>query len=78
MSALGPSLLVFPEERSIFLKEENSKLYTTLSYFIGRTLVDLPILLIAPIIYSLIVYWMVGLDDSSASKIFIFILVSMS
>lgn len=78
MSTLGQSVLVFPEERAVFLKEENSKLYTTLSYFIGRTLVDLPILLITPIIFSAVIYWMVGLDDTPSSKFFIFMIVALT
>ena len=35
MSAILPLVLTFPSERGVFLKEENSKLYRTSSYFIG-------------------------------------------
>lgn len=39
MSALAPLSLVFPLERSVFLKEESSKLYSTFTYFLSRNLV---------------------------------------
>ena len=33
--SLAPVTLTFPAERAVFLKEENSKLYRTSSYFTG-------------------------------------------
>lgn len=36
MKSLNGVLLSFPSEREVFLKEENSKYYSTLAYLIGR------------------------------------------
>lgn len=68
-------MLTFPLERGVFLKEENSKLYKTISYFIGRSLTDIPYLFLVPLIFSCITYWMTGLNDSKASNFFTFFLV---
>jgi len=71
MSALAPVVLTFPKERAVFLKEENSKLYTISSYFTGRSIVELPILVFLPIIWFLIIYWMSKLNDTHAYNFFI-------
>lgn len=50
MSSLGPVLIQFPAERAVFLREENSKLYTSFAYFLGKSTVEIPFLIIIPII----------------------------
>ena len=39
MMEVTPVSLVFPLERVVFLKEESSKLFTTLPYFVSRSIV---------------------------------------
>jgi hypothetical protein len=50
MGSLSPVVLQFATERDVFLREENSKLYTTFSYFMGKSFVEIPFCLITPII----------------------------
>ena len=45
-----PVILAFAIERDVFLREENSKLYSTFSYFIGKSTVELPLIVLGPII----------------------------
>jgi ATP-binding cassette, subfamily G (WHITE), eye pigment precursor transporter len=61
MQAMVPITLTFARERENFLKEENSKLYSTTAYFISRNVTELPYAIIFPIIQLGIGYWMVGL-----------------
>ena len=75
MAALAPLSLVFPTERSVFLKEESSKLYTTFTYFLSRNIVELPTSIIFPLIQVLIMYWFVGLANT-ASQFFIHYLIA--
>lgn len=72
-----PSIITFPAEKAVFLKEENSKLYSVSSYFFGRTLIEIPYLLLFPILFSIIVYWMVGFNDSKPETVFIFIFLTI-
>lgn len=65
MSALSPITLVFPRDRQVFLKEESAKLYSTVTFFLSRILIELPFLLLIPMIFALILYWMVGLENSA-------------
>jgi len=75
MMALNPVILTFPIERAVFLREENSKFYNVTAYFIAKTLVELPILTITPIISVLIAYWMVGLNDDSAKTVITYLII---
>ncbi len=50
MSACMPTVISFPVERAVFLREENSKLYTTSAYFTGKSIIEVPLLLVIPII----------------------------
>jgi hypothetical protein len=40
--ALTPIALLFPQDRTVFLKEENAKLYGVVSYFMSKNTVELP------------------------------------
>lgn len=77
MTSLNPCILTFPSERAVFLREENVKMYSVASYFFGKWLVDLLPAIFSPVMSSLIVYWMVGLNNESAGKFFFFLLVNI-
>lgn len=64
MSALNPVLLTFAEERIVFLKEVNSKLYSTFPYYVGKSLPELLPTILVPLLTGVIQYWMIGLNDS--------------
>ncbi|KAL4474979.1 hypothetical protein ABPG74_001675 [Tetrahymena malaccensis] len=76
MMSLKPCILVFPSERAVFLREENAKLYSVTPYFFGKFIVDMFPSAIFPFISCLVLYWMVGLNDDNAGKVFFFILIS--
>ncbi|XP_036354465.1 protein white-like [Octopus sinensis] len=51
---------VFPLEMAVILRDFNSKLYSVEIYYLCKTLADLPLQIIFPVILNAIVYWMVG------------------
>ena len=58
MFALAPVTLIFPIERAVFLKEENSRLYTVLPYFLSRNVIEIPYLIVMPLVFNLsLVVW---------------------
>jgi len=75
MMALNPVMITFPSERAVFLREENSKLYTTGAYFIGKSSVEMPLLILVPIIQELICYWMISYNDSNVSIVLIHLVI---
>lgn len=55
------TLLTFPKERTIFLREMNANLYTTTSFYLARVIADMPMHALAGAIMSLISHPMIGL-----------------
>eukprot|EP01100_Stratorugosa_tubuloviscum_P002234 TRINITY_DN1509_c2_g1_i1.p1 TRINITY_DN1509_c2_g1~~TRINITY_DN1509_c2_g1_i1.p1 ORF type:complete len:639 (-),score=286.02 TRINITY_DN1509_c2_g1_i1:94-2010(-) len=73
-------LNLFLAERELFTREKGSGCYGSLVYFLSKSLVDIPLLIIIPTFYGVISYFMVGLgqafpdgsDISRAHNFFIF------
>ncbi|URD87076.1 ABC-2 type transporter [Musa troglodytarum] len=55
------AIFTFPQERAMLNKERAVDMYRLSAYFIARTTSDLPLDLLLPIIFLLIVYFMAGL-----------------
>ncbi|KAL6212688.1 hypothetical protein ACLB2K_017906 [Fragaria x ananassa] len=55
------AVFTFPQERRILIKERSSGMYRLSSYFLARTVGDLPLELALPTAFVLIIYWMGGL-----------------
>lgn len=73
MGNLFNTLLVFQEERPVFLREQSNKMYGVTPYFICKVLVDTPVLFMGPMLTSILVYFSMGLE-TSASQFFSFYL----
>lgn len=61
------AISMFPKERMILAKERSSGMYRLSSYFLSRTTGDLPMELILPTVFVLIIYWMAALKRSAAA-----------
>jgi len=59
---LYDTVMIFPVEREVFFKEVSGKLYSTYVYFFTRYFIELPGMLIPPIIIGAIVYNLIGLN----------------
>mmetsp|Transcript_28679 Transcript_28679/g.28337 ORF Transcript_28679/g.28337 Transcript_28679/m.28337 type:complete len:135 (-) Transcript_28679:262-666(-) len=70
------SAMTFPIEKPIFIKETKQGLYGSLTYYIAKNFAELPMQIIIPMMYSLMVYFALGLD-LTAAKFFIFYLIIM-
>ncbi|XP_062517758.1 protein white-like isoform X1 [Corticium candelabrum] len=64
-------LQTFPMEMPVFLREHGSRLYRTELYYVTKHFSDVPFVVVLTFVYSIIIYWMVGLQEQ-ADKFFIF------
>lgn len=55
-------ILIFPDERPVFLREVNNNMYSVSAYFFGKVIAEIPATLITPIVYGSIVYFSIGLS----------------
>ncbi|KAI4367976.1 hypothetical protein MLD38_016597 [Melastoma candidum] len=72
------AVFTFPQERRILLKERSSGMYRLSSYFLARTIGDLPLELALPTAFTFIMYWMGGLKPDPASFVLSLLVVLYS
>jgi ABC-type multidrug transport system permease subunit len=70
------TIIIFQIERPVFLREQANKMYSVTAYYLAKVLADLPVQLITPIVFTVIVYFGIGMTIE-ASKFFYFYLILM-
>lgn len=64
MGAAQPVILQFPQERPVFLREYAAHQYGVLPYFISKTLVEMPVVLMSQILTFTVTYFWMGLKGN--------------
>lgn len=65
LASMMATVLTFPLEMGVFVKERTNRYYSCFSYYLARTMADTPFRILYPLIYSIIIYRMTGqLDDN--------------
>ncbi|GAB4861153.1 hypothetical protein Ancab_036310 [Ancistrocladus abbreviatus] len=75
---LFAAIFTFPQERAMLAKEQWADMYKLSAYFAARNISDLPLDLLLPTVFMLIVYFMVGLKLSFAAFSLTLLTVSLS
>ncbi|KAJ3702418.1 hypothetical protein LUZ61_006123 [Rhynchospora tenuis] len=61
------AIFTFPQERAMLNKERAVDMYKLSAYFMARTTSDLPLDLLLPVIFLVIVYFMAGLKETATA-----------
>lgn len=72
------AVFTFPQERRMLIKERSSGMYRLSSYFLARTIGDLPLELALPTAFVIILYWMGGLKPDPVTFILSLLVVLYS
>mmetsp|Transcript_19658 Transcript_19658/g.18733 ORF Transcript_19658/g.18733 Transcript_19658/m.18733 type:complete len:216 (+) Transcript_19658:629-1276(+) len=77
--AIQSIILIFPDERPVFLREVNNNMYDVGPYFVAKVTSELPAAFFCPILYGVIVYFAINLSTVFAYKfpLFLAILVNI-
>ncbi len=57
------TMIIVPEEKEVFIREQASSMYSPSAYFVARTMAELPLNFISPLICFLCTYWLWGFND---------------
>jgi len=66
-----PTILTFQIERPVFLREQANRMYNVVPYYLGKMIVDIPIVAISSLLFVSLLYFGVGLTIT-AHQFFIF------
>ncbi|KAF7829099.1 ABC transporter G family member 14 [Senna tora] len=72
------AVFTFPQERRMLIKERSSGMYRLSSYFLARTIGDMPLELALPTAFVFIIYWMGGLKPHPVTFILSLLVVLYS
>ncbi|KAL6496364.1 ABC transporter G member 22 [Orobanche gracilis] len=61
------AIFTFPQEKAMLCKERAADMYRLSAYFLARTTSDLPLDLVLPLLFILVVYFMAGLRMDAGS-----------
>ena len=62
MANLFNTILVFQSERAVFLREQANQMYGVFAYFMAKTVMDMPVIIVAPLMCTIIFYFGIGLE----------------
>jgi hypothetical protein len=60
-NAIQNIILIFPDERPVFLREVNNNMYSVSAYFFGKIIAEFPSSIIVPVLFGSIVYFAISL-----------------
>jgi hypothetical protein len=70
MSNMFNTILVFQNERDVFLRENANQMYSLPAYYLSKNFIELPTSILLPAIQLCMIYWAVGFRADNANPEF--------
>jgi hypothetical protein len=67
MLTMFSNVLVFQLERPVFLREHCNQMYDLAPYYLSKMLIEVPVLIMVPLVMQVLVYWAVGFNPVAKS-----------
>lgn len=72
-NAIQNVILIFPDERPVFLREVNNNMYKSTPYFWAKIVSELPFSIFTPTIYGCIIFYAIGYNQNEVGIFFAFL-----
>ena len=63
-NAIQNVILIFPDERPVFLREANNNMYAVSAYFWAKIISEFPSSFITPTVFGAVVYYAIGFSTA--------------
>ena len=67
-AAIQNVILIFPDERPVFLREANNNMYSVSAYFWAKIVSEFPSSLLSPIVFGCVCYHLIGFNTDEWYK----------
>lgn len=74
-NAIQNVILIFPDERPVFLREANNNMYSVSAYFWAKIFSEFPSSLLTPTIFGGIIYYLIGFSQAEWYKFPLFLVI---
>lgn len=74
-NAVQNVILIFPDEKPVFLREVNNNMYDVGPYFWGKVISELPVSFLLPTIFGSMIYYAIGFNTEYPYKFALFLAI---
>jgi len=71
------TVLEFQKERGVFIREHTSNMYGSGSYYASKLALELPLLLVLPLLENALTFWGIGYRDDAFFKFYLVYLLTV-
>jgi len=68
-------VLIFPDERAVFLREANNSMYHVSAYFFAKIFAEFPSSVLTPLTHACITYYAIGYNTATPAKFPLFLFI---
>lgn len=71
------TVLEFQKERNVFIREYTSNMYGTMSYYVSKLTLELPLLLALPLLENAMTFWGIGFREGAFFQFYLVMVLTV-